>query len=209
MTATRGQALAFARAQVAHTQLPASLRAQGFTSWENLCLGFVRSAWDVRPMFGSAFAAWMGADPADRHPGGRPEDAPVGAALCFKGSNPAGHIDLAAWPFRNGVAAAFSNDLVRLGHIDKVRRDAPVTHWGQRYLGWLSAVNDVDLPLGGHPTAKAKPKQTKRYAALATAMKNIETSLGTAKREHDAADVKLLEDEYQRLHGLWVRLRRS
>jgi hypothetical protein len=207
VTRTVDGALAYARQQHAHVSMPASLRVQGFHDWEGACQGFVRSAYDIGALFGSAWAQWNGADPEDRHVGGSPDDAPLGAALCFKGSGVNGHIDLAAKHFKSGRTAAWSNDLVRNGQIDKVPRTAPVGAWGQRYLGWLSAVNDVDLPLshGG----KAKPKQTKRYVAVESAMRNLEASLRTAKAQHDTADVTALEREVERLHGLYTKLRHA
>lgn len=208
MTRSVAGALAYAGAQHQRVDLPASLRAQGADDWEGFCQAFVRSCYGINSLFGSAWAQWNGADPEDRHPGGNPADAPLGAALCFKGSGPFGHIDLAARPFPRGAAGAWSNDLVRHGQIDKVLRTDPTTHWGQRYLGWLSAVNDVDLPLSD-PRKRARPRQAKRYAAIETAMRNLEASLATARRQHDAADVRVLEVEIARLDRLHKTLRRK
>lgn len=206
-TRTVAGALTYAGQQHNHIVMPPSLLAQGAHDWEGFCQAFVRSCYGIGSLFGSAWAQWNGADAADRHPGGSPDDAPVGAALCFKGSGPNGHIDLGAHPFPRGPSAAWSNDLVRHGGIDKVLRTDPTTHWGQRYLGWLSAVNDVDLPLH-KPTDHARPKQTKKYAAIETAMRNLEASLTVAQRQHDATDVRALEAEITRLDRLHKKLRR-
>lgn len=208
MTNTLAEALAYAGRQHVHTDMPASLKAQGFDDWEGACQGFVRSCWDIGPLFGSAFAQWLGADAADRHPGGNPADAPLGSALCYKGTGPNGHIMFAARDFPRGAAGAWSNDLVRTGKIDKVLRTDPTTHWGQGYLGYLTAINDVDLPIG-KPASRPRPKQIKRYAAIHTAINNLGASLDVAKRQHDAADAKTLEAEIARLEKMYAKLRRS
>lgn len=169
--------------------------------WEGFCQKFVRSCYGIPSLFGSAFAQWVGADPEDRHAGGKPSDAPLGSALVYKGSNPFGHIMLAARPFPNGTAAAWSNDLVRTGRIDKVARTAPTTAWGQGYLGYLTAINDVDL--------RYKRPQNRRYEALAAGIRNLETALATAKVQRDAADVRALTAELGRLHTMYDTLRRS
>lgn len=194
---TLPEALAFARAQRDHpTQ-----------DWKNLCQMFERMCWGIPALFGSAFAQWLGADPEDRHPGGDPLDAPVGAALCFKGSSAAGHIMGAAHPFRNGSSGAYSNDLVRTGKIDKVHRGDPVTHWGHHYLGYLTAVNDFDLQLD-KPTPLPRPKQV-RYKAVEGAITKIGVALDTAKAQGDDGDVRLLSAELDDLQALYAKIRRN
>ena len=186
------QALAFARAESAH-------RSQ---DWHGYCQKFVRSAYNIPSLFGSAWAQWLGADDEDKHPGGDPADAPLGSALCYKGSSPFGHIDLAAREI-----GAWSNDLVRDGYIDWVPRTAPVTKWGQKYLGYLTAVNDYDLQL--KKDAPPKPKQTKRYTAIDKAVQKLEVSLATARAQKDHADVAALAAEVEHLKELYATLRRA
>jgi hypothetical protein len=183
-------ALAYARAQ----------HDRPTQDWEGYCQKFMRSCYGIPPLFTSAYAQWLGADPEDRHAGGSPSDAPLGSALVYKGTGPYGHIMLAARPFPNGVAAAWSNDLVHRGRIDKVARTAPVTAWRQGYLGYLTAVNDVDL--------RYLRPQNRRYQAIARAIANLETALATAKVQRDAADIKTLTGELDRLHTLYDTLRR-
>lgn len=194
---TLPEMLAFCRAQRDHpTQ-----------SWARLCQMFTRMGWGIPPLFGTAYAQWLGADDADKHVGGDPVDAPVGAALCFKGSSAAGHIMPAAHDFRDHTSGAFSNDLVSTGRIDKVHRGAPVTEWGHRYLGYLTAVNDYDLQLHlGTPVPK--PKQV-RYRAIQSAIDKMGLALQTATEQHDTADVKLLGREIADLKALYDKLRRN
>jgi hypothetical protein len=194
---TLPEALAFARSQRDHpTQ-----------NWHALCQSFVRQCWGIPALFSSAYAQWVGADEADKHRGGSPDDAPMGAALCFKGSNPFGHIDFAAHHFPSGNSAAFSNDLIRDGRIDKVHRSAPTTVWGQTYLGYLTAVNDHDLNLHA-ATPKPRPKQV-RYKAVSLAIDRIDDALTTARKQGDKTDVAAFTAEAARLKALYVRLRRN
>lgn len=182
-------------------------------SWLNMCQSSVRHAWGLPGGFSSAWAQWLGADDDDKHPGGNPNDAPLGAALCYKGSSPYGHIVTKARPFTNHNPAVWSNDLVRSGHLDKVAPTAAVTKWGQKYLGYLTAVNNYDLNLPevskSPATAKPKPKDTQQYQGIQRAINHLDDALGTAKGQHDAADVKTLSAEIQRLQHLYSTLRRS
>lgn len=187
-------ALEYAQAQHAHPT----------RDWKNWCLVFVRSSYGIPAMFGTAYAAWLGAEPEGRHPGGKPEDAPLGAALCFKGSGPNGHIDLAAR--LTGEVDSWSNDIVRVGKIDKVPRNAPVKAWGHRYLGYLTEVNGWDLNL--RTKAPAKPKQNRRYKGLAKAIDGLEDALVGAKNTHDAADIKSLEAELKRMKNWYSKMRK-
>lgn len=188
-------ALEYAQAQHAHPT----------KNWKNWCLVFVRSSYGIPAMFGSAYAAWVGAEPEGRHPGGDPADAPLGAALCFKGSGPFGHIDLAAR--QTGANGSWSNDIVHVGKIDKVPRNAPVKAWGHHYLGYLTEVNGWDLNL--HAKKPAKPKQNKKYKGLAKAIDGLEDALRGAKNTHDAQDIKTFEAELKRLKEQYSKLRRS
>ena len=180
--------------------------------WTNYCQRFVRSCYGIPSLFGSAWAQWLGADPEDKHPGGAIEDAPVGAALCFKGGT-YGHIILAAHP---GVAStsggeagarAWSNDLVRRGDIDIVLRDDPIIHWGQEYVGWLSAVNDYDLQLAHRKPPK--PKQATPYGRIGVAIDRLEGALETAVRLEDRKDAKVIRAEVRHLKEIHAALRHA
>lgn len=185
---TTDQAFAFARAQ----------HASGTLRWARRCQEFVHDAYGVGPLFGSAYAQWLGAHPADRHPGGNPADAPLGSLLCTKGVSPYGHIYIAARDFRNGSPGAWSNDLVVTGRIDKVNRNAPMTHWGHRYLGYITSVNGVDLRM----------PQNRQYTGIHAAIDRLGAALDTAKAQSDAEDVKVLSDEIANLQRLYDTLRR-
>lgn len=176
-------------------------------NWSGLCQKFVRGCYGIPPLFASAWAQWLGADPEDRHPGGTPSAAPLGSALCFKGSGVYGHIMLAARAFPNGVPAAWSNDLVAWGRIDKVARTAPSTEWAQGFVGYLTAVNGYDLQL--QVAKPPKPKQDKRYEAVAKAIGRIEAALETARKNHDWDDAKVLRAEVRHLKRLYEELRHA
>lgn len=65
-------------------------------NWHNACLVFVRSCWGIGSRNASAYADWLACPEHAKHPGNNPDDAPVGAALYYKGTGPYGHIMLAA-----------------------------------------------------------------------------------------------------------------
>ena len=189
-----GQMLAACRAEHDHPS----------RDWTGKCQMFSRLMYDVQvPLFSTAYLQWLGAHPDDKHIGGKPSDAPVGALLCTKGANPAGHIYPAARPFRNGTPGAWSNDLVRTGHINKVPRTAPMTQWGHKYLGYLTSINHFDI------AALHIAPQTKHYAAIATAIANLRVSRNTAWDQKDFTDVKILDAEIARLQGLYDTLRHA
>jgi hypothetical protein len=174
-------------------------------NWKGYCQKFCRTVYEAPSLFGSAYAQWLGAHPDDKHVGGHPGDAPVGALLCYKGSGKYGHIMLAANPFPNGTAAAWSNDLVHTGKIDKVARTAPTSAWGQKYLGYLTAINHYDIE---KLKAKPKPKQVP-YKGIADSINSLEGALATAIRQHDAADQEILRAEIARLKDHYAKLRRN
>ena len=172
--------------------------------WTGLCQQFVRMGAGAPPLFGSAWAQWLGADDEDKHVGGAPSDAPVGSAICYKGTGKYGHIVVAAVPFASGTPAAWSNDLVTYGEIDKVARTAATTHWGQAYLGYLTAINDYDLKF-----PVPKPKQDKRYQSIDKAITRLDRALEIAKAQKDLTDVEVLDSEIARLKRMYDRLRRA
>lgn len=177
----------------------------GQRNWAGMCQSLFRRGWGSGGGFASAKAQWYGADPEDRHTGPA-ESAPVGAGLCFLGGT-YGHIMGAARPFRNDDSAAWSNDLVVTGDVDKVGRMRPVAKWGQQYVGWVTSVNGVDLRLGtGKPP---KPKQNKRYKMIARSIDNLEVARETALRQGDREDARLFTQEIRRLKGMYEEMRRA
>lgn len=174
--------------------------------WDGYCQRFVRMAYGIPSLFGSAWAQWLGADDEDRHPaadhGNDPNQAPLGSALCFKGSGPYGHIMLAARD--NG---AWSNDILRQGEIDWCLRTAPTTKWGQAYLGYLTAVNDYDLRL-----AEAKPpvpKHTKRYDGIGRAIKRLYDARDRAIKLGDRKDARAIRAQLHELRELYDLVRHA
>jgi hypothetical protein len=165
--------------------------------WTGFCQKLARSVYGIPALFESAWAQWLGADDADKHVGGDPNKAPAGSALLFKGSGPFGHIMIAARPFADGTPSAWSNDLVREGKVDQVHRTAPIEHWGQAYLGYITAINgwDLDLTHGAPP----KPKQDKHYKAIERAVKNMQRALVVAHEHHDKHDVAAIHNQIDRL----------
>lgn len=167
--------------------------------WEGYCQRFVRSCYGIPSLFSSAWAQWLGADDEDKHVSAFPAEAPLGAALCFKGSGPFGHIMLAA---RND--GAWSNDLVRTGDIDWVQRIRPTVQWGQGYLGYLTAVNDYDLQLR---EAKPPKPKLKRYASVQKAIDRMDRAIETAQAQKEWRDAKALRAERRHLVELYDLLR--
>lgn len=180
---TRAQALAYARSEHEHAT----------EDWEGMCQRFVRTCWGIPSLFASAWAQWQGADDEDKHAGSDPSKAPLGAALCYKGSGPYGHIMIAA---ANGKA--WSNDLVREGGIDLVDRDAPTREWGQKYLGYLTAVNGYDLQLGQKPAA---PK-AERFPRIDKAITKLRAARDAARKRGDREDARALGVEISHLRDL-------
>lgn len=175
--------------------------------WTGYCQMFVRSCYGIPPLFSSAWTQWNGLDRDDKHAGGSPSDAPLGAALFYKGSGPYGHVMLAARPYKNGTPAAWSNDLVARGKIDKVARTAPTSAWNQKYLGWSDAINDYDLRL--KTSAPPKPKQDKPYKGIGRAIGILTDSRAVAKAQKDTADVATFDKEIARLKKMYAEMRRS
>lgn len=187
------QALAFARAE----------HEDATMDWDGYCQRFVRMSYGIPSLFGSAWAQWLGADDEDRHAGGDPEDAPLGSALCFKGTGPYGHIDLAARD-----SGSWSNDILRRGEIDWCLRTAPTTKWGQGYLGYLTAVNDYDLQLST-PASPPKPKHDKRYHGIGKAIERLEGARDRARDLKEWRDAKAITAQLVELHELYDLVRHA
>lgn len=172
-------------------------------SWDGFCQMLARMSYGIPALYGSAFAQWLGAD--SKHKTTDLNQAPVGSFLCTKGANPAGHIFIAARPFKNGTSGGWSNDIVRQGEVDKCARNAPHDHWSHTNLGFILEINEHELDLThGKPP---KPKQNKRYEAVKVAIGKMEKALETAQRQKDHHDVRILTREINDLKRLYRNLR--
>lgn len=179
-------------------------------SWKGLCQMSVRMAWGLPAVYGSAWAQWLGAKAAgDAHGiGGNVTDAPLGAALCYKGSGPYGHIVTASARLGD-TPACWSNDLIRDGKLDRASRTLPTSKWGQKYLGWIDAVSGYELNLK-KTSEPPKPKHgPKRYKAIAAAISNMERAHETAVNQNDTEDIAVLDAEIDRLKAMHDRLRKN
>lgn len=173
-------------------------------SWDGFCQMLARMSYQIPALYGSAFAQWVGAD--SKHRTTDLDQAPLGSFLCTKGSNPAGHIFIAARPFKSGTTGGWSNDIVRQGEVDKCARSAPHSHWGHVNLGYILEINEHELDL---THGVVKPKQNKRYKAVEVAIHKVGVALDTAKAQKDAHDVRLLTRELNDLKRLYKNLRHS
>lgn len=174
-------------------------------NWGGWCLIDSRMSYNIPPLALSAWAAWLAADDDAKHPTTNFDDAPVGAALITKGTNPAGHIYIAAFPFKSGNSGAWSNDIVETGMLNKVHRDAPVGAWNHQRIGWMDEINGYDLRL--KEKKPPKPKQDKPYKRVALAIDRLEGALATAKTQHDQHDVRILRREVAHLKKQYALLR--
>lgn len=123
----------------------ANEEAAGGPVWEFHCLAMCRVAWGIeQPAFPDAMSAWLGST----HGTG---PAPVGAPIYFTLPNtPLGHVAIQG-PDRQWC---YSIDILRSdGHVDYVPIQMIREDWGGRDLGWTTALERVDLPLGDLPTA--------------------------------------------------------
>lgn len=103
------------------------------------CLQYVRTWWEVGPLYASAIEAWNGA--RHKHPGDR---TPPYAAPVFYAGGTYGHIALSNG---DGTISIRSTDCTYAGDVSTVALSWPETAWGDSYLGWTSDLNATDLPL--------------------------------------------------------------
>lgn len=120
---TPAQAIAFAR------------RTRTFP--EGLCLVFVRSAFGVSALFGSAAAAWRGAQ--FKHPVSSGMQVPRGAPVFWTGgSRGFGHIAIGT-----GNGRCWSSDAGGPGRTAKVSIDELTDRFNIDFQGWAEDVNGV------------------------------------------------------------------
>lgn len=170
--------------------------------WTNLCQMFVRMAYGVPALYGTAYTQYLALNDDDKITGPI-DEMPVGTILHSKGPSVFGHTWIAARDFANGTPGAWGTDMVEVGDVDKFRRDAPISVWGQDFKTGAREVNEYDVTL-----KVPKPKQNKRYEAIAVAIEKMERAEETANRQKDWADRRLIRKEIRRLKAMYAEMRR-
>jgi hypothetical protein len=114
--------------------------ARKVTSYpQGYCLKWVRECWLIGSFYASAIDAWNGAK--YKHPGDR--NPPKGAAMYYSGGK-YGHIVIAVGEPGGRMRSTDCTSATRVNDADI---NWPVNAWGDKYLGWSSDLNGVDLPL--------------------------------------------------------------
>lgn len=135
---TPAQAIAFAR------------RTTTFD--EGMCLVFVRTAFDVPARFGSAAAAWVGAEL--KHPVSSGMQVPRGAPVFWTGGSKGfGHVAIGT-----GNGMCWSSDAAGAGRTAKVNIDELTTRFRIDFKGWTEDVNGIRVfDAGSHPASQGNP----------------------------------------------------
>ncbi len=142
---TPGQAIAFAR------------RTSTFP--EGFCLVFVRNAFGVSALFGSAAAAWNGAQ--FKHPVSSGMQVPRGAPVFWTGGSKGfGHVAIGT-----GNGRCWSSDAGGAGRTAKVNIDELTDRFNIDLQGWAEDVNGVRV-FDANKRAKAKAHPTVRLKQL-------------------------------------------
>ncbi len=97
-----------------------------------LCLMFVRSCFNVGPLYPDAWTAWLEADRRNRC---TPNDAPRGRAGFFRGGLH-GHVVLTL-----GKGLCYSSDVKRKGMVDVCRIADIEKAWGYTFVGTTGDLN--------------------------------------------------------------------
>lgn len=201
------EALAYLRGQAAHLNPPLKYGA----NWHNDCQALAHVEYGV--MEGgnpSAYAQWLATPAEHKHRGGDPDDAPLGALLCSKGSSPFGHIWTGGRPLGSGAPGGWGPDMNpgTFGGIAKFERSAPMDVWGHTYLGWISEINGfaLDLTKARQP---AKPIENKRYKRLARSINLLEGAIDVAKKDHDKRDIEALRKQLASMKVLYKKIKHS
>jgi hypothetical protein len=112
----------------------------GSGAWLNLCQMFSRQCVGAPPFGTSAREAFNGTAEEFRHQSSPPPPGSI-AYYGFRDRG-AGHAVFAV----NG-GFVWSNDILRRGHIDRVRWDVFESRWKLPYRGWISACPAGELPV--------------------------------------------------------------
>ena len=138
---TFGQAKEFAQQQ----------HRSGSASWHNMCQMFSRQCVGA-PSFGSSAREAFNRIPAEQRHTSSPPPAGSIAYYGFR-DHGFGH---AVFAVSGGFV--WSNDILRRGHIDRVRWDVFPSRWRLPYRGWISATPTGDeLPVQRQPERNAVP----------------------------------------------------
>lgn len=135
----------------------------GAAIWRGLCLMFVRSCFNVDPLFPDAITAWQESPGKRRCTTG---EARRGHAGFFAGGDH-GHIVLCL-----GNGLCISTDIRRQGLPDVCKLDDIVNAWGYRFLGDTTNLNGERAPRPTDPTPR-KPAITERAFRLAVLRRAI------------------------------------
>ena len=127
---TYGQAKEFAQQQ----------HRSGSASWHNMCQMFSRQCVGA-PSFGSSAREAFNRIPAEQRHTSSPPPAGSIAYYGFR-DHGFGH---AVFAVSGGFV--WSNDILRTGHIDRVRWDVFPSRWRLPYRGWISACPGGELPV--------------------------------------------------------------
>lgn len=101
-----------------------------------MCQQFVRSCFDVPAYFGSASAAWYGAD--HKHPVASGAHVPRAVPVFWTGgSRGYGHV---AFSLGNGLCR--STDWPSSGRVGTVAIDTITRTWGHTFKGWTEDINE-------------------------------------------------------------------
>lgn len=163
--------------------------------WRNLCLQFVRMAFDVPARYPDAGSAWDNA--ARRHPTTDPNTIPRGVPVFWETAGPYDHVALSL-----GGGLCLSTDVRRPGRVDVVRIDAIRQAWGAQLKGWSEDLNGVTV-WTNKPAAPAAPA-----APVATNVSRAREQLRLSRRALAIAQRYLdaVPDERAVAHDVGVSL---
>lgn len=103
--------------------------------WEAMCLRFVRTCLGVPARYSYATQAYQHTTKR----GGTTGDPPPAVPIWWAGGR-YGHVALSA-----GGGYCWSNDILRVGKVDKVTISTITRGWGMDYKGWTEDINGVDV----------------------------------------------------------------
>lgn len=181
------------------------------STWNNDCQAFNHIARGIlEGGFVSAKAQFFGMPSEFRHRTQDLNDAPVGSSLFSLGSNPAGHVWIAAHRFKiSGNSGSWSTDMNPhvFGGVYKVGRNAPRDRWGHINLGYGLSVQGYVIDLTGKNPPK--PLQNKRYERLKYMIDRCEGMIEFAQKAGDHHDVRLFRRELRHLKDLYAETRHA
>lgn len=141
-----------------------------------LCLMFVRSCFNVAPLYPDAWTAWMEADRKNRC---TPADAPRGRAGFFRGGEH-GHVVLTL-----GRGLCYSSDVKRKGMVDVCRIADIEKAWGYTFVGTTGDLN------GENPVPRPRASR-RRLSDRAWRIRHVRRALLRARSEGDTQRARRL-----------------